>query len=206
MKDRHIFVCRRARLRAKHDRRLCRSGRFRWSICILFFFLMIRRPPRSTLFPYTTLFRSPAPAPSPAHTGPCADERRTGSRSGGRSEEHTSELQSLTTLVCRLLLEKKKIKRLAAGDDLTKYNAVNNVVHHFLELVLVLHRPDLLIVIHASADHCARCVFFFNDTATTEIYTLSLHDALPISRGRSRRRSFRESCKSVPRARVLDPH
>src|SRR6185437_17103269 len=69
-----------------------------------FFFLMIRRPPRSTLFPYTTLFRY-----SPARHGhfPCAC-RRASNRSAARSEEHTSELQSLAYLVCRLLLEKKK--------------------------------------------------------------------------------------------------
>src|SRR5258706_9014865 len=75
----------------------------------LFFFLMIRRPPRSTLFPYTTLFRSDPPA--------TARVLRLGFHRGGlsslcdpcgRSEEHTSELQSLTNLVCRLLLEKKK--------------------------------------------------------------------------------------------------
>src|SRR5471030_3355602 len=67
-----------------------------------FFFLMIRRPPRSTLFPYTTLFRSGAVS-SPRW---CA--RRMKSSRRGRSEEHTSELQSLRHLVCRLLLEKKK--------------------------------------------------------------------------------------------------
>src|SRR6185437_16699037 len=72
-----------------------------------FFFLMIRRPPRSTLFPYTTLFRSRA------GRRPGARVRR--GRVGGaghdeRSEEHTSELQSLAYLVCRLLLEKKKHK------------------------------------------------------------------------------------------------
>src|SRR5258706_2384147 len=66
---------------------------------------MIRRPPRSTLFPYTTLFRS--------SDGRCGLDsrrrpRRGTDRSAGRSEEHTSELQSLTNLVCRLLLEKKK--------------------------------------------------------------------------------------------------
>src|SRR5947209_9749551 len=72
---------------------------------LLFFFLMIRRPPRSTLFPYTTLFRScPPDYPS-----------RAGAASSGipwrpRSEEHTSELQSRQYLVCRLLLEKKKKK------------------------------------------------------------------------------------------------
>src|ERR1017187_10662300 len=68
-----------------------------------FFFLMIRRPPRSTLFPYTTLFRSIAAIrPGGARRGP-----HTGVH-GSRSEEHTSELQSPMYLVCRLLLEKKK--------------------------------------------------------------------------------------------------
>src|SRR2546429_4751766 len=77
---------------------------------------MIRRPPRSTLFPYTTLFRSPsiihwAPAPSQSHSSiertPLFSRRRT---CASRSEEHTSELQSRLHLVCRLLLEKKKKK------------------------------------------------------------------------------------------------
>src|SRR5687767_15376264 len=74
---------------------------------------MIRRPPRSTLFPYTTLFRSrvrffaaATSAPSSVSTAPTAS---SGSASA-RSEEHTSELQSLAYLVCRLLLEKKKKK------------------------------------------------------------------------------------------------
>src|SRR2546430_15399403 len=73
----------------------------------LFFFLMIRRPPRSTLFPYTTLFRSesfPRSARRSSRRPRCA--RPTASRA--RSEEHTSELQSQSNLVCRLLLEKKK--------------------------------------------------------------------------------------------------
>src|SRR5712675_2687361 len=75
-----------------------------------FFFLMIRRPPRSTLFPYTTLFRPRATRPP----GGChRRSRRPGSWSTcqpnwPRSEEHTSELQSRLHLVCRLLLEKKK--------------------------------------------------------------------------------------------------
>src|SRR6266446_8365800 len=71
---------------------------------IFFFFLMIRRPPRSTLFPYTTLFRSP-PAFRERRWSSCTRSGRT-----GRSEEHTSELQSPCNLVCRLLLEKKKKK------------------------------------------------------------------------------------------------
>src|SRR5258706_11957620 len=73
---------------------------------LFFFFLMIRRPPRSTLFPYTTLFRSE----SNLAVASSSDWRETTppAESSFRSEEHTSELQSLTNLVCRLLLEKKK--------------------------------------------------------------------------------------------------
>src|SRR5439155_13997388 len=65
---------------------------------------MIRRPPRSTLFPYTTLFRSRSRRTHP----PCVFGRDRSSNSATRSEEHTSELQSRGHLVCRLLLEKKK--------------------------------------------------------------------------------------------------
>src|SRR5437870_9812683 len=73
---------------------------------------MIRRPPRSTLFPYTTLFRSPHDGLSrkafwPAARGSVAGRARLGA-AASRSEEHTSELQSRGHLVCRLLLEKKK--------------------------------------------------------------------------------------------------
>src|SRR5215472_18828449 len=73
---------------------------------LFFFFLMIRRPPRSTLFPYTTLFRSHNQV---VHDPPCLRVRLT-ENLVMRSEEHTSELQSLRHLVCRLLLEKKKTK------------------------------------------------------------------------------------------------
>src|SRR5260221_214203 len=72
-----------------------------------------------------------------------------------RSEEHTSELQSHSDLVCRLLLEKKK-----------QQNGLAHARHHYL-LLQITHPHSSLF-------------FFFNDTATTEIYTLSLHDALPI--------------------------
>src|SRR2546429_4552438 len=82
---------------------------------MFFFFLMIRRPPRSTLFPYTTLFRS--------FSEVCAAERNAASNCEGakktplasisRSEEHTSELQSRLHLVCRLLLEKKNTTQVA---------------------------------------------------------------------------------------------
>src|SRR3712207_8343974 len=86
---------------------------------------MIRRPPRSTLFPYTTLFRSragrsarrrrgrpPCPSPRTILPPPPPAARRGRSAPGARSEEHTSELQSRQYLVCRLLLEKKKTNRL----------------------------------------------------------------------------------------------
>src|SRR5215469_18468251 len=79
-----------------------------------FFFLMIRRPPRSTLFPYTTLFRAdrgPAAA-VPGRARPAAVPIRARGVRLVRSEEHTSELQSRRDLVCRLLLEKKKKKNI----------------------------------------------------------------------------------------------
>src|SRR5687767_15477559 len=98
-------------------------------VLFIFFFLLLRRPPRSTLFPYTTLFRSrpdalpaaprrralrrPGPAgvsARPAHHS--AHHRVLPRPDQPRSEEHTSELQSLAYLVCRLLLEKKKTKTL----------------------------------------------------------------------------------------------
>src|SRR2546426_5086049 len=77
---------------------------------------MIRRPPRSTLFPYTTLFRSHTALPHPGGAGAGGRSARVqvrravvpARRRGARSEEHTSELQSPCNLVCRLLLEKKK--------------------------------------------------------------------------------------------------
>src|SRR5258706_12340066 len=76
-----------------------------------FFFLMIRRPPRSTLFPYTTLFRSANVTRYVVDLSsggfPNAFSGNTSSDTYTRSEEHTSELQSLTNIVCRLLLEKK---------------------------------------------------------------------------------------------------
>src|ERR1039457_4798066 len=98
-----------------------------------------------------------------------------------RSEEHTSELQSPCNLVCRLLFEKKKTKHTSAvrfvllhyGRDTRSrarcYLRIERRVRHYGFLVFL---QRILLVL---------CFFFFNDTATTEIYTLSLHDALPIS-------------------------
>src|SRR5947199_844168 len=85
----------------------CTPGR-----SVSFFFIRIRRPPRSTLFPYTTLFRSRLHQPGPGGVvGHVDDKDAVGEQAAApRSEEHTSELQSLRHLVCRLLLEKKKLK------------------------------------------------------------------------------------------------
>src|ERR1044071_6572731 len=98
---------------------------------------MIRRPPRSTLFPYTTLFRSRTRAAScPIASNPAL----TANWKRSRSEEHTTELQSRVDISYAVFCVKKR--------------------------------------------HNRRVFFFFNDTATTEIYPLSLHDALPISNTR----------------------
>src|SRR2546430_3955589 len=86
---------------------MCSSVRHHYSY-LFFFFLMIRRPPRSTLFPYTTLFRSVIEASlALCHSHVLRSAMHAG-YNAGRSEEHTSELQSQSNLVCRLLLEKKK--------------------------------------------------------------------------------------------------
>src|SRR5947209_16437325 len=99
-----------------------------------FFFLMIRRPPRSTLFPYTTLFRS-VTAAALAELGflegqdgaDGADDGPYRLTPRGRSEEHTSELQSRQYLVCRLLLEKKKKKRKQSMRKQPTYSGLNTI-------------------------------------------------------------------------------
>src|SRR6266705_3267424 len=143
----------------------------------VFFFLMIRRPPRSTLFPYTTLFRSPTRSESASELPPHPQIRLD-----GRSEEHTSELQSPYDLVCRLLLEKKKKKKKMPlrnkKKKKKKKDKINRILYYFLTspIFSFLHN-----VPSTSPPHLP-FFFFFNDPATTEIYTLSLHDALPICR------------------------
>src|SRR5476651_1050835 len=99
-----------------------------------------------------------------------------GTQHGERSEEHTSELQSLQYLVCRLLLEKKKIElaehRLLLATEYILGTSLPILLGHRLlrhQIVFVHILPYVSVI-----------PFFFNDTATTEIYTLSLHDALPI--------------------------
>src|SRR5471030_3337743 len=129
---------------------------------------MIRRPPRSTLFPYTTLFRSFLPV----LPGPAVSVARSRLPAIRRSEEHTSELQSLRHLVCRLLLEKKKVA--ITWKTLDNFFRLSPLL---LQMSISAGSPS------SSGNSFTTCsfFFFFNDTATTEIYTLSLHDALPIS-------------------------
>src|SRR3954449_13637887 len=116
-----------------------------------FFFLMIRRPPRSTLFPYTTLFRS-------KDCRRCACRRavvRSYSRpTAARSEEHTSELQSHSHLVCRLLLEKKNKVGLSESDALHHTASVHppaapsGCVNAMLPSILLRSPPqDVLMVL-----------------------------------------------------------
>src|SRR2546422_2564833 len=103
---------------------------------VFFFFLMIRRPPRSTLFPYTTLFRS-HPARRTIAGRPAGsrqrdpDHRRRPLARLPRSEEHTSELQSRLHLVCRLLLEKKKNEH--------QHNNNVNVISHTISYSIQPH-------------------------------------------------------------------
>src|ERR1022692_350890 len=138
---------------------------------------MIRRPPRSTLFPYTTLFRSKAMTGCAANPSSCGfpDASNT-----GRSEEHTSELQSPCNLVCRLLLEKKKKRVPNPGEALHPRHKQDVRARRVGQEDLVAGpcqgEQRCVERLHASLGDD----LFFNDTATTEVYPLSLHDALPI--------------------------
>src|SRR2546427_3951883 len=96
---------------------------------------MIRRPPRSTLFPYTTLFRSRVEQRSVAlgraHAALSRAQPRARRLALARSEEHTSELQSQSNLVCRLLLEKKKTNESSATRPKTRLSiAIKSLSHH----------------------------------------------------------------------------
>src|SRR5256885_2279241 len=141
---------------------------------------MIRRPPRSTLFPYTTLFRSPIGGWMADRWGRMRPLVIAKVLAVARSEEHTSELQSPCNLVCRLLLEKKKITiplTLSNLKLLRRITRTENILHrNFTRRQVAIQ--------NRVASNIGISLFFFNDTATTEIYTLSLHDALPISHRR----------------------
>src|SRR2546430_5652968 len=136
---------------------------------------MIRRPPRSTLFPYTTLFRSRARAPawsasarrrSARGAQPARDETGAGSEArarssrrspasrsrsccGSRSEEHTSELQSQSNLVCRLLLEKKKKKKKDCHTYKTTIKKISTIVCSLRDVYSYkLYHSDVNILLH----------------------------------------------------------
>src|SRR6266571_1980512 len=117
---------------------------------------MIRRPPRSTLFPYTTLFRSVPATSAPAPPGTWS------SRSAGGSDRKSTRLNSshMSSSYAVFCLKKKK------KADGNKVALVVDEIKGKMDVVIKNLGPHLF--------------FFFNDTATTEIYTLSLHDALPI--------------------------
>src|SRR3982751_3566911 len=160
------------------------------------FFLMIRRPPRSTLFPYTTLFRS-----SGGLAARCGGvvARRRACAAAGRSEEHTSELQSRSDLVCRLLLEKKNDSPIVYA---TQFNSVTRCTATLAPSTSPVTKWKHQHV-HSSpgSGFSSSLFFFFNDPATTEIYPLSLHDALPISPSTSStRRRARSKPLSAPRS------
>src|SRR5438067_1683412 len=149
---------------------------------------MIRRPPRSTLFPYTTLFRSTS----------AARVRRLAARVAslaarvaatvlamppavyGRSEEHTSELQSRFDLVCRLLLEKKKNRPDPARSLAEARRRADPPRPRPSPPSSTAEPPSSSRRTVPTRIRLRSSSFFFNDPATTEIYTLSLHDALPI--------------------------
>src|ERR671928_112663 len=154
------------------------------SFFFFFFFLMIRRPPRSTLFPYTTLFRSRhgfARAHVLVTKGSAAT--RGADVPAARSEEHTSELQSRETISYAVFcLKKKKTARRCRASPGPRPPTSAVVLHPAFPLITFIF------------------FFFFNDTATTEIYTLSLHDALPISR------RGRPSSGQPPGAKVRHDH
>src|SRR5476649_723748 len=140
---------------------LCLFSIYFWSLrCVFycfFFFLMIRRPPRSTLFPYTTLFRSHQAAAQRKRR-----EQRRDNDDGGCGDRKSTRLNSSHTVISYAVfcLKKKKLNRHSKSHE----PIVPAVPAHHL---LFEFRERLIF-------------FFFNDTATTEIYTLSLHDALPI--------------------------
>src|SRR6266480_3851864 len=132
-----------------------------------FFFLMIRRPPRSTLFPYTTLFRSRTRPPGRARRRRARRQRRDrDDRRDRKSTRLNSSHMSISYAV--FCLKKKKKTNTFFSFNKKKKEIFINFLFYLQLLFLMLFFLFFIF-------------FFFNDTATTEIYTLSLHDALPIS-------------------------
>src|SRR5215470_17921034 len=147
-----------------------------------FFFLMIRRPPRSTLFPYTTLFRSPA---EPRRRGGRPDVYQVDVHRPDKRDRKSTRLNSSHGSISYAVfcLKKKKHRQRHAAAVVKQvshhpHHVAARVVEAYLHVPDVVFRPVRFVVYLVSLFS-----FFFNDTATTEIYTLSLHDALPIFGG-----------------------
>src|ERR1039458_1237746 len=135
---------------------------------------MIRRPPRSTLFPYTTLFRSWAQRP----TGSCFPASPPSAPvCWCRSEEHTSELQSLRHLVCRLLLEKKY-----AGEEARAVRLRSNATHLVSPFLCVrcLAAPVPVRATSCQPPFGLSLSFFLNDRAPNDSYLFSLQSVFPL--------------------------
>src|SRR5260370_1296921 len=153
---------------------------------------MMRRPPRSTLFPYTTLFRSctggSGTALSFSYTVGAGQDTgdltvtsfnlNGATLQDARAEEHTSALQSHLTLGSRLLLEQTPTVTSVVSSGAGIDGSGNGDLNAGHVVTLTVNLSEAVTVAGGTPT-----LFFFNDTATTEIYTLSLHDALPISVG-----------------------
>src|SRR6266511_1246449 len=140
---------------------------------------MLRRPPRSTLFPYTTLVRSARGAPAARVTGPSRSRSRTASAAtrDRKSTRLNSSHVKISYAVCCL-----KKKSDGASEHAVSYNWLGGRRRARRPAAVVHPRPPRRARLRSglmSAEHMGT-FFFFNDTATTDIYTLSLHDALPI--------------------------
>src|SRR5476649_607717 len=144
----------------------------------LFFFFMIRRPPGATLFPYTTLFRSEPSFLPPRFHNHCTVENFTG-RPYCSEDRKSTRLNSSHTVISNAVfcLKKKKAAAAMSTQTLTHNELLAAMAGGDQRALDALYR-DWSRKVRVFAQ--AKLFFFFNDTATTEIYTLSLHDALPI--------------------------
>src|SRR5271167_105458 len=145
-----------------------------------FFFLMIRRPPRSTLFPYTTLFRSrDRPARQSRRQEGAGAVRRFGPLARDRKSTrlNSSHVSISYAVFC---LKKKQVWRASPSPPTAPIPPLSQRDTFAVNVFRV--RDGVAELGRAEHTDGPRLVFFFNDTATTEIYTLSLHDALPICR------------------------
>src|SRR5215208_1950563 len=147
-------------------------------VCLVFFFLMIRRPPRSTLFPYTTLFRSRT---GPSTTFPTRPTALSSSRAALRDRKSTRLNSSHVAISYAVFCLKKKTISIFDNGSLIFENGTPKPIEESRAIVLELDEERMRASLVREYTHPDKqYAFFFNDTATTEIYTLSLHDALPI--------------------------